>query len=395
VQVHSCHGRTRQVEVLRDAIGHLLAADPDLEPRDIVVLCPEVEQFAPLVHAVFGAEAVTEERAAGELPQLRVRIADRSLREANPLMEVVARVLELVDSRAEASRVLDLAARGPVRRRFRLDDDDLTQLERWADDVGVRWGFDGEHRAEHQLDGIVANTWRTGLDRLLVGVAVADQDLTTFGGVVPHDVEGEDVDRAGRLAELVARLQVSCHELGRPQPVADWCTAIRAAVERLTLVSDRDTWQRQQLERELLDVERAATDLDGAVSDVALELGEVRTLLGDRLKGRPSRANHRTGDLTVCTLVPMRSVPHKVVCLLGMDDAAFPRTTQADGDSLIDLEPRVGDRDPRTEDRQLLLDAALSARDALVVTYTGHDERTNEPGPPPGGRGGRDAAGAV
>ncbi len=105
-------------------------------------------------------------------------------------------------------------------------------------------------------------------------------------------------------------------------------------------------------------------------------------LLADRLKGRPTRANFRTGHLTICTLVPMRSVPHRVVCLLGLDDGAFPRVSERDGDDLILADPYVGDRDPRSEDRQLLLDALLAATDTLLITYSGRDERTNLERPP-------------
>ena len=115
---------------------------------------------------------------------------------------------------------------------------------------------------------------------------------------------------------------------------------------------------------------------------VELALPEIRALLAERLQGRPTRANFRTGHLTICTLVPMRSVPHRVVCLLGLDDAAFPRKAPRDGDDLMLADPHVGDRDPRTEDRQMLLDALLAATDRLIVTYTGNDERTNAPRPP-------------
>jgi exodeoxyribonuclease V gamma subunit len=102
----------------------------------------------------------------------------------------------------------------------------------------------------------------------------------------------------------------------------------------------------------------------------------------DRLKGKPTRANFRTGHLTVCTLVPMRSIPHRVVCLLGLDDGGFPRHVERDGDDLTARAPRVGDRDARSEDRQLLLDALHAAQDHLVITYSGRDERSNLPRPP-------------
>jgi exodeoxyribonuclease V gamma subunit len=146
-------------------------------------------------------------------------------------------------------------------------------------------------------------------------------------------------------------------------------------------VPEQDDWQRLQLHRIVDDVVREAT-IEGSVSHARLGLADMTALLADRLRGRPTRANFRTGHLTICTLVPMRSVPHRVVCLLGLDDGAFPRHTERDGDDLVLRDPRVGDQDARNEDRQLLLDALLAAIDHLVVTYSSRDERTNLPRPP-------------
>src|SRR4029077_12099570 len=54
IQIHACHGRARQVEVLRDAVLHLLEDDRTLEPRDIIVMCPDLETSAPLIQATLG-----------------------------------------------------------------------------------------------------------------------------------------------------------------------------------------------------------------------------------------------------------------------------------------------------------------------------------------------------
>jgi exodeoxyribonuclease V gamma subunit len=386
VQVHASHGRLRQVQVLRDAILHLLADHDDLEPRDIIVMCPDVEAFAPYVDAVFGAQVAATDGGDGhasghrDTPPLRVRIADRSLRQTNPVLKVVAELLDLADDRLTGPQVFDLLSRTPVRRRFGFSDDDLARIEAWIPDLGIRWGLDGEDRGRYDLGGVDVNTWRFGMQRLLTGVAVADEDLRLIADTVPYDdVEGSDVELAGRLAECVARLTAVFTALRTPRPLRDWATVLTDAAQRLTLTVGSDAWQEVQLHR-LLD---ALLEHAGPAADT-LELGlaDLRALLGDRLRGRPSRASHRTGDLTFSTLVPMRAVPHRVVCLLGMDDGSFPRRTVPDGDDLVDLVPFVGDRDPRTEDRQLLLDALLSATDHLVVTYTGRDERTNEPLPP-------------
>ncbi len=379
VQVHACHGPARQVEVLRDVVLGLLDADSSLEPRDVLVMCPDIEVFAPLVSAAFGLggpDAVSSHPAH----RLRVRLADRSLGQVNPVLGAVASLLELSDARVTAPQVLDLAAATPVRRRFELDDDDLERLRTWVSRSGVRWGLDARHRSPFRLDAVPQNTWQAGLDRILVGAAMAGDDERWLGLALPlDDVESNDVDLAGRLAELVDRLQETLEDMRGGKTLAAWVDTFSTAARTLMSVAEQDEWQLAQLDRELDDV------LDGAggrAATVVLELSDMRALLAERLRGRPTRANFRTGSLTVATMYPMRSVPHRVVCLLGLDDGVFPRVHAADGDDILARDPLVGERDARSEDRQVLLDAILAAREHLVVLYSGADERTNAPRPP-------------
>ncbi|HWG93940.1 MAG TPA: exodeoxyribonuclease V subunit gamma [Mycobacteriales bacterium] len=366
VQVHACHGRARQVEVLREVVVGLLRDDPTLEPRDVLVLCPDVEAFAPLVAAAFGTPG---HPASG----LRVALADRSPRQVNPVLGVAARLLELAQSRVTATQLLDLAGAPPVRRRFRLDDDALEQLRGWAVESGVRWACSAEQRRPWHLQDVAQGTWRDGLDRLLAGVVTAGGVL---GGTLPLDVvDSSDVELAGRAAELVDRVEAALERLRAPQPVADWLDALEDAV--LQLAEPEEAWQLAQLRRQLGEVREAAEG-----SSAVLGLGDAAALLADRLAGRPTTTSFRTGGLTVCTLTPMRSVPHRVVCLLGLDDGAFPRHGAPDSDDLLAREPRLGERDPRSEDRQLLLDALSAAGEHLVVTYEGADVRTGAALPP-------------
>ena len=377
LQVHAAHGRARQVEVLRDAILHLLADDPSLETRDVIVMCPDIETFAPLIHATFGpggdaGDDGDEGEVAGPT-DLRVRLADRSLRQTNPVLSAISALLELADARVTATQVLDFAAREPVRRRFRFDDDDLERMGEWVSSTAIRWGLDGEHRAPFKLGNVEQNTWRAGLDRVLLGVTMAEEDQRLVDNVLPlDDVDSGAIDLAGRFAELVDRLEAAVDGLAVRKPVAAWGEALADAADALFAVRNRNGWQRSQLQRIVDEV-----SVESGASGVELELADVRALLADRLRGQPTRANFRTGHLTFCTLVPMRSVPHRVVCLLGLDDDAFPRRTERDGDDLVAADAFVGDGDGRSEDRQLLLDALLAATETLVITYSGHDERTN------------------
>ncbi|MGH8868433.1 MAG: exodeoxyribonuclease V subunit gamma [Actinomycetes bacterium] len=375
VQVHACHGRTRQVEVLREVVVGLLADDPGLEPRDVLVMCPDVETFAPIVAATFSLGAGDD--AAHPAARLRVRLADRALRQTNALLAVLSQLLELGTSRLTASQVLDLAGTPAVRQRFGFDDDEIERLRDWTVGAGVRWGLDGDHRRTWQLGDVVQGTWRAGLDRLLLGVAM-EGAFESFGDVVPlDDVASSDIDLAGRLAELVDRLHAAQDLMSGRHTAGEWMAGLEAAALGLAATTRETAWQQLQLRGELDDIADTA-----AGSEALLGLADVRVLLDGVLSGRPTRASFRTGTLTVCTLVPMRSVPHRVVCLLGLDDGVFPRQSIRDGDDVLAREPWVGERDPRSEDRQLLLDAIGAAEERLVVTYTGADERTGADVPP-------------
>lgn len=370
VQVHACHGRARQVEVMRELVLGLLADDPTLEPRDVLVMCPDVETFAPLVTATF-ADA---HHPAG---QLRIVLADRSPQQANPLLALAAALLDLAGRRVTATEVLDLASTPPVRRRIGLDDDDLETLQGWAVRSGVHWGLDASTREPWGLHRLAEGTWSTGLDRVLLGAAV-DARAGLLGGALPlEDVESADLELAGRLAELLDRLRAVLAALAGPADARSWVEALVDGVDLLGAVGPGEDWQRVGLVREL--DAAAGPSGDGSAGGAPLSRADVAALLADRLAGRPTRVGFRSGGLTVCTLTPMRSVPHRVIILLGLDDAAFPRSPVPDGEDLLARRPCIGDQDARMEDRQLFLDAVLAAGERLHVLHSGWDVRTGAP----------------
>ncbi|CAN5241518.1 exodeoxyribonuclease V subunit gamma [soil metagenome] len=365
VQVHACHGPSRQVEVVRDVVVGLMADDPTLEPRDIVVMCPDIETYGPLVGAAFGLA----EAGAGQHPahRLWVRLADRATTVTNPVVRLARRLLELVTGRATVADVLDLLADPLLARRFRFDDSDHARIAGWAEAAEVRWGLDAEHRGGHGMGAFEVNTWEFGLRRMAAGVAVAD-DLREVAAL--EDMPSDDLDLVGRLAEAYDRIRVAVTSMTDRAPADRWAQTLIDAVGSLCELDPDDQWQMAALESEMATM---ATDADPGT---LLGHADLVALLEARFGPRPTRASFRTGALTVATLTPMRSVPHRVVAVVGLDDGAFPRGSHLDGDDVLAQRPLTGERDRRSEDRQLLLDAIGSATETLVLSYSGASELT-------------------
>lgn len=372
LQIHVCHGARRQAEVVRDAILHLLASDPTLEPRDIVIMTPDLATFAPLLEAAFPTHP------AGGLPDLRLRIADRSPAVTNPLVSFTATVLDMAGSRLEADAVRDLVHRPVVQQRFGFDDDTAGAVVAMIDDSRVAWGIDQDHRREWGVDR-AERTWRRGLDRALAGVFYSDDPVRTVGDLAPLDgVEGQETVPASVLAAILDRLVAVRDLLCRRRPRSEWARVIATAVRMLGAPEWGQEWQLHQLERLLAET----FPLPESGVDPEISLGEARRAIAVWTDDRPSALHMRTGDVTVCTLVPMRSVPYRLVALVGMDEVRFPRRGRIDGDDLLVDHELVGDLHPGSMDRQLLLDALMAAGDHLILTYSGRDELTNAEIPP-------------
>ncbi|MCZ7534724.1 MAG: exodeoxyribonuclease V subunit gamma [Acidimicrobiia bacterium] len=380
VQVYSCHGEARQVEALRDAILHLLADDPRLSEDDVVVLCPAIERFAPLVEAGFGSSVGSgDDAASGATPRLLYHVTDRSLRQAYPVVAALDALLELISGRCTVPEMLDFLSLAAVRERLGLDDDSLAAIGDWAVSANVRWGLDAEHRASWGLPPEhTANSWRAAVDRLLMGVAVSDDGIDLApGGVAALGVEGDHIAAAGLLADAVMRLSAITADSKRARTAREWCGALTEWTEQLFAVDASQEWQFEKLRRMIADIGDLSI-VDDEPSPVELTLADVRRLLADRLQGDPRRPDLFRGGITISSLTPLRWIPFRVVCLLGLDEAATASGSAGpDGDDLTATAPRLGDGDTRSEARQSLLEAVLAAGEHLVVTRTGHDVRNN------------------
>ncbi|EGD53537.1 exodeoxyribonuclease V subunit gamma [Gordonia neofelifaecis] len=376
LEVHACHGPQRQVEVLRDRLLHLFDADPTLEPRDVLIMCPDVEAYAPLIGGVFGQSSRSGDHPAFSL---RVRLADRGIRRQNAVLDVLARVLDLAAGRVRAGDLLDLAAAEPVRRRFGFSDDDVDTITGWVQRSGIRWGVDDTQRQRFGLGGFPQGTVRTGLDRILLGVVAEESENEWLATALPlSGIDSTDTDLAGRFAEFADRLTATLGTVSARHTTHEWLELLIRAVDLLTDTDSDTEWQRAQTVGMITD----ALTVGGEAQASELELADLRDLMGQLLRARPTRSNFCTGELTVCSMVPMRSVPHRVIVVLGMDSGAYPRAGALDGDDILQVVPMVGERHVRDEDRQVFLDAICAASDNLLVFYTGADALTGAQVPP-------------
>ncbi|MBI5013919.1 MAG: exodeoxyribonuclease V subunit gamma [Deltaproteobacteria bacterium] len=372
LRLHACHGALREVEVLRDRLLDLFDRDARLEPRHVVVMTPDLEAYAPFVEAVFDGPGS---------PRIPFALADRTARGGSPLADAFLRVLALVGGRFGAARVLDLLEAPSVRRRFGFSTADVERAHAWVQETRVRWGADGENRRALGLPAFEENTWRAGLDRLLLGYAFPGGGARFFEGVLPYDdlEGGDDAQALGRLAEFTERLFIGVRSLEAPRDLGSWAEDLGALFDALFEAADGEE-REERLVRRAFEGLAEAGALSGYGEPVDLEV--VAASLGASLEAEPFGGGFLSGGVTFCALRPLRSIPFPVVCLLGMNDGAFPRATRPLGFDLTAAEPRPGDRSPRHEDRYAFLEALLAARRHLHVSYVGQSVRDGSDVPP-------------
>jgi exodeoxyribonuclease V gamma subunit len=385
IEIHACHGALRQCEALRDELLRRFAKDPTLEPRHVLVMTPDLETFAPLVAAVFG-------RAEPHAPAIPVHIADLGLRDTNPVAASLLDVLEVVDERVTATRLLELLSHEPVRAKFRIDDDGLGALRDLVATSGLCWAWDAADRAAHDQPAVDQNTIRFALERLALGVLMPEPDgngalpaAHGLGPALPVDLPTRD--QAARFGALAAACHVIRQQtalLREPTTAVAWRTRLRAVLDAVGSVDDDRVWQRTQVLSMLDEVlpnsadDADATDAGASGAKVTkLSAAAVASLLHDAFTVPRGGDRPATGAVTVCSMEPMRSVPFRVVALLGMDDGVFPRVNRAPSWNPF-ARPAPFEHDRRSLDRHLFLESILCARDAFLVFGRGFESARGE-----------------
>ncbi|MFC3551968.1 exodeoxyribonuclease V subunit gamma [Lysobacter cavernae] len=380
LQFHACHTRLREVQVLHDRLRALLdnalaqgqRFDPPLQAREIAVLAPDIDPYRPHIEAVFGGQG-------GSRDYIPYALADLSPLAGEPLAEVFLRLLALPTSRFGVSEVLDLLATPALAEAAGLDAAGIERLHGWLHESGARWGLDPDHRARHDAPADDAYTWRFALDRLLLGHASGDE--AELDGVAPWTaLEGSALDALDALVRVLRVLARHERLLGRAMAPAQWRDVLFALLDALLPEHPRAVGDQRAIERLRRHVDAFATGAGDAAFDRPVPPDVVRAYFQQALSESDTRAPLLTGGVSFARMVPMRLIPFRVICLLGMNDGDYPRRDPAGGLNKMALElttpaRRFGDRSLREDDRFLFLQLFASAGDVFHVSWLGADPR--------------------
>lgn len=380
LQIHACHTPLREVQVLHDQLRALLDPgspqgkrfDPPLQPREIAVLAPDIDPYLPCIEAVFGARR-------GRDDFLPYTLADTSPLAAEPVAEVFLQLLQLPVSRFGLGEILDLLASPPLAEATRLDAAALDRLRTWLQAAGARWALDARHRAQRDAPADDAYTWSFAFDRLLLGHASGSED--DIAGIAPWaDLEGGALDALDMLLRVLRGLARHQRSLAESLPPALWRERLLGLLEALLPATPREIAAQRALEhlRRQIDDFAAAAARAGFDGDVAPDV--VRAHFAQVLSEADTRAPLLSGGVSFGRMVPMRLLPFRVLCVLGMNDGDYPRRDPAAGINRLTAQlggrqRRFGDRSLRDDDRYLFLQLFAAASDVFYLSYLGADPR--------------------
>ncbi|EFF8894335.1 exodeoxyribonuclease V subunit gamma [Escherichia coli] len=366
ITFHVCHSPQREVEVLHDRLLAMLEEDPTLTPRDIIVMVADIDSYSPFIQAVFGSAPADR--------YLPYAISDRRARQSHPVLEAFISLLSLPDSRFVSEDVLALLDVPVLAARFDITEEGLRYLRQWVNESGIRWGIDDDNVRELELPATGQHTWRFGLTRMLLGYAM-ESAQGEWQSVLPYDESsGLIAELVGHLSSLLMQLNIWRRGLAQERPLEEWLPVCRDMLNAFFLPDAETEAAMTLIEQQWQAI--IAEGLGAQYGD-AVPLSLLRDELAQRLDQERISQRFLAGPVNICTLMPMRSIPFKVVCLLGMNDGVYPRQLAPLGFDLMSQKPKRGDRSRRDDDRYLFLEALISAQQKLYISYIGRSIQDN------------------
>jgi len=366
----SCHSPIRELEVLHDYLISLFNTNGELKPHDILVLSVDINEYAPYIDAVFGT--------VGKKYRIPYSIADRSMAE-NVSVRLFLDILTLISGRLEANAVISVIDTEIIRGKFGLDTGDIELIGSWVSEANIRWGLDAGFQEELGLPGSPENTWLFALDRMLLGYAL-EEDGIFFDGIYPFGkAEGDGARVLGNFASFILTLAGTVRSAKREKTPREWEDFFMLILNNFFGVNNGDEVSIKYIQSQIR-IFKEAEELCGFTGRIGFDV--MSACLKARFNNKPAGRGFIAGGVTFCSMVPLRSIPFKIICILGMNDGAFPRRQAHDAFDLIAVKPRPGDRDTRKNDRYLFLETILSAREKLYISYIGRNIKNNGRIPP-------------
>jgi exodeoxyribonuclease V gamma subunit len=373
----TAHSALREVQGLHDWLLDRFEQDSTLMPRDVLVMCPKIEDYSSCIEAVFGRSGDHE-----DVVSLPCTIADRKLSDAEPLIQVFNELLQLPDSRFQVSQIFSYLRIHAIQRRFNLAPEDIDNYERWINHAAVHWGLDARHKADclevEQVSS--AFTWQQGLERLLLGFAFADSEQIYDDQLLLPWVDADHAIQLGQLVLLLDQIKDMARALQQQRTIEDWYQCLKSQVESLF---SPDESQFSGYDRVMAALDHLLVSAEEACEGETLPLSVVRDYLQQQFNQPEQGQQFMVGQVTFCSMVPMRSIPFKIIALLGLNDGHFPRQRIVpEFDLMAQSPPRAGDRSRRGDDRYLFLEALMSARESFYLSYQAFGVQKNNPREP-------------
>jgi len=378
IMAHACHSPMREIEVLHDQLLALFEHDDDLSPTDIVVMTPDIEIYAPWIDAVFAN--------ASNKQSIPYGIADCGVRYQSPVLNAFISLLSLPQSRFDVETILTLLECKAIQQRFGLDEEQLTTIRQWLRDTQTRWALSAEHKADFDLPKSNNNTWRAGLDRLLLAYAMpmtrTGKPTELFENQLAFDgITGEKASTMAQLCVFMDGLDTLRNRLSKPRTAEQWLDQLNQLLDQMFLAS-HDSRDEAELTLIRQTLAKLVETTELAEFEQTLSLVLVKDWINGHLDTSQTINRFMGSGVTFCGMVPMRSIPFKVVCLIGMNDDSYPRRQPTQGFDLLSYDFRLGDRSRRDDDRFLFLEALMSCQAYLYLSYVGKSIRDNAAIPP-------------
>ncbi len=372
IAIHSCHSHIREVQILYDNLIYTFEKDPTLKPSDIIVITPDIELYSSYIDAVFD----TPEENSKKIPY---SIADKNITSSSQLIQTFFSILDTYKSRYKPSTVFTILTTTAVKNRFKLNDSQIQLIYNLVKKTEIKWGINGEHKAKHfGVPKSDQNTWEAGFDRLILGYATGNTDKT-FHQTAPYPIETDTAVAAGKFFDFFSRLTSLPNKLSQNYPIKQWAQILKEIINdffQTTNINQQEVRAIFNAAATLIQIEKTAQYKD------KIGIETIKAYLTKKLADKKTDYGFLTGKVTFCAALPMRGIPFKVICFIGLNENSFPRQDNQIGFNIISTNPIPCDKSKRNQDKYLFLEALLCTREKLYISYIGQDIRSNKTLPP-------------